>query len=233
MRIHERYAWGRLAELWTLDNRQFRGVQPCTDARGAGGRVVAQCDEVDDASRSMFGAAQERWVTQGLAASQRRWKLLGQGTQICPGGIETPLGRRIHTDGWDGYPRARERLLRTIADAGTRDVVCLGGDVHRHVAAQLRLRANDAGSRIVASEFVCSSITSRGVSEAVMSMILQSNPDIVHGRSDERGYALLEFTPQAASCEFRATPFPARPDARLSTQARVAVESGRAGVVPA
>jgi len=233
MRIHDRYAWGTLADLWTLDNRQFRSVQPCPDARGAGGRVLAQCDELDDAQRSMFGAEQERWLTQGLSSSRRRWKLLGQGTQICPGGVDTPLGQRIHTDGWDGYPKARERLLGAIAETAASDVVCLGGDVHRHVAAQLRLRANDERSPIVASEFVCSSITSHGTSEAVMSLIRAGNPDMLHGRSDERGYALIEFTPQAASCEFRATPFPARSDARLDTQAFFVVEQGKAGVVSA
>lgn len=233
MRIHDRCAWGRLAELWTLDNRQYRDVQPCPDARGAGGRVLAECHEFNDVARSMLGAEQERWLAQGLAASARRWKLIGQSTQISESGIDTPLGRRVYTDGWDGYAMARERLLRAIAEPAVANVVCLGGDVHRHVAAQLRLRANDERSPVVASEFVCSSVTSRGVSEALMAMMRASNPDMLHGRGDERGYALLEFTPEAARCEFRATAFPVQPEARLATQASFAVEAGRAGVVAA
>ena len=103
--------------------------------------------------------------------------------------------------------------------------------MHRHVAAQLRLRPNDTTSPIVASEFVCSSVTSRGLSEALMGLMRSSNPDMVHGRSDERGYALLEVTPQSTVCDFLGTPFPARSEARLNTQARWAVESGHAGVV--
>jgi alkaline phosphatase D len=174
---------------------------------------------------------QERWLAQGLAASTRRWKLLGQGTQLSPSGVDSPLGPRIHTDGWDGYPKARERLLRAISDPGVSNVLNLGGDVHRHVAAQLRLRPNDLTSPIVASEFVCTSVTSHGLSEAVMGLMRASNPDMVHARSDERGYALLDITPRSAVCEFRGTPFPAHTDARLATQARFAVESGRAGVV--
>jgi len=231
MRIRDRFAWGRLAELWTLDNRQYRGVQPCADGRGAGGRVLAQCDELADESRSMFGADQERWLERGLASSARRWKLLAQATQISDSGVDTPSGRRIYTDGWDGYPAARQRLLRAIAEPRLADVLCLGGDVHRHVAANLRLRANDARSPIVASEFVCSSITSHGLSEAVTTMLRASNPDMLHARSDERGYALIDITSEAASCEFRATPSPAQPDASLSTQAIFHVESGRAGVL--
>jgi alkaline phosphatase D len=228
MRIHDRFVWGRLAEIWTLDNRQYRDVQACAD--GAGGNVVVPCDELQAEARSMFGAAQERWLAQGLAASRRRWKLLGQGTQISPSGVDSAFVRRIHTDGWDGYPKARERLLRAIAEPRVADVLCLGGDVHRHVAAQLRLRGNDERSPIVASEFVCSSVTTRGLSEALTALLRASNPDIVHARSDERGYALIELNAKAAECDFRATPFPADAGARLTKQARYVVEQGRPGV---
>jgi alkaline phosphatase D len=159
--------------------------------------------------------------------------LLGQASQICPGGIDTPLGRRIYSDGWDGYPRARERLVQSIAQARGGNVVCLSGDVHRHMAAQLRAQGNQRNSPVVAGEFVCSSVTSHGVSEAVMALMRSSNPDIVHGRSDERGYALIDVTPGAATCEFRATPFPAKADVRLTTQARFAIEDGRPGIATA
>jgi alkaline phosphatase D len=233
MRIHDRFAWGRLADLWTLDNRQYRDVQVCAPQGGRGGRVTAPCGELDEPGRSMFGAEQEAWLARGLADSPRRWKLLGQGTQVSRSAIDSPLGRRIFTDGWDGYPAARERLLRAIAGPRTDNVLCLGGDVHRHVAAQLRLQPNEPNSPIVASEFVCSSISSRGMSEAVMALMQASNPDMVHARSDERGYALIEITPQAAWCDFRSTPFPARSDARLGTQARFIVEQGTPGVLPA
>jgi alkaline phosphatase D len=233
MRLHDQFVWGRLAELWTLDNRQFRSVQACGDPGRSGGRIVTGCDQLEVESRSMLGMDQERWLAQGLAASERRWKLLGQGTQVSPCGVTTPLGRRIYTDGWDGYPRARERLLQAMAQARSGNVLCLGGDVHRHVAAQLRLRAHDPASAIVATEFVCSSITSRGVSEAVMELMRSSNPDLLHGRSDERGYALIEIAPGEASCEFRGTPFPARSVDKLTAQARFVVESGRSGAAVA
>lgn len=230
MRIHDRFVWGRLAELWTLDNRQYRSVQACGEGASVGGRIAEPCAALQDPQRTMLGAAQERWLAEGLAASTRQWKLIAQGSQIAPSTIATPLGRRLYTDGWDGYPRARERLLRAIAESGLRDVLCLGGDVHRHVAANLRLASGDPRSPIVASEFVCSSVTTRGLSEAATAMLRASNPDLVHARSDERGYALVEITPRAAHCDFRATPFPARADARLGSQARVMVAAGVAGV---
>ena len=231
MRIHDRYTWGQLAELWTLDTRQYRSIPACSPhPRLSGGRLLHRCAELVDDRRSLLGAEQERWLAAGLHRSTRAWKLLAQSTQISPWGVDTPVGRSVYSDSWDGYPRARERLLAGIAEAGVRDVVTLGGDVHRHVAAQLRLRPNDPRSPVVASEFVTTSVTSRGLPESVMGVIRYANPDLVHARSDERGYALVEFTPASARCEFRATAHPVAQDARLHTQAAYAVERGRAGV---
>jgi alkaline phosphatase D len=230
LRIHDRFVWGRLAELWTLDNRQYRDVQPCPDTRGAGSRLLTECASLGDESRSMLGSAQERWLSQGLAASERRWQVVAQGTQISEAGVDTPRGRRINSDGWDGYPAARSRLLRAIAEPKRPGVLCLGGDVHRHVAANLRLRPNDADSAVIASEFVCSSLTSHGVSESVMAQIRASNPDLVHGRSDERGYVLLDIGPERTSADFLGTRFPVEADARMASQGRFVVEQGRPGL---
>lgn len=231
MRMHDRYSFGRLADLWALDGRQFRSNQACNDSGRSGGRLLTpwQCSELGDARRTMFGAEQERWLAQGLTQTPRQWKLLAQGSQISSSGLDTPLGRTVYSDGWDGYPQARERLLQTVADARLADVVCLGGDVHRHVAAPLRLVPNDEHSPAVASEFVTSSITTQGLSAAANLAMRLSNPDLLHARSDERGYTLLDITPQHVACEFRATAFPVTTAARLHTQASFVVESKQAG----
>ncbi|WP_119155493.1 alkaline phosphatase D family protein [Caldimonas tepidiphila] len=230
MRIHERFTWGRLAELWTLDGRQFRSPQACGDGRRGGGRVLMHCSELDDERRTLLGTGQERWLHEGLRASARRWKLIGQGSQISSSSVQTPFGRAVYSDAWDGYPRARERLLAAIAEARVSDVIALGGDVHRHVAAQLRLRPNDARSPILASEFVTTSLSSRGIAENTVAMMQRSNPDVVHARGDQRGYAFVELTPGAALCDFRATDFPLLENAPLHSQARYVVEAGRPGV---
>ena len=125
---------------------------------------------------------------------------------------------------------ARQRLLQGIADAKVRDVVTLGGDVHRFVAADLRVVPNDADSPIVASEFVGGSVTSRGASRVAMAKMQLDNADIAHARGDERGYALLDIDREAARCEFRATPYPALQDSALSTQAAFAAIAGRPGI---
>ena len=229
MQIHGHHRWGRLADLWTLDNRQYRSVQPCNEPGRAGGRVMTQCDELGDPSRSVLGLEQERWLGDALAASPRGWRLLAQGSQISSSGIETPTGRSFFSDGWDGYPAARTRLVQAIAAQPRGDVVCLGGDVHRHVAARLRADPSDPRTAVVASEFVCSSLTTRGLAETMVSLMRSSNPDLLHARGDERGYALIDVTPDRMQCEFRATRFPVDADAQTHTQARYTVERGRPG----
>ncbi|MFM7001511.1 MAG: alkaline phosphatase D family protein [Limnohabitans sp.] len=230
MRIHDRMAWGRLADLWTLDCRQYRDHQACPDPNRGGGRVVMGCDALADPSRTMLGAAQEQWFTEGFMRSTKRWKLVAQSTQMSSSGINTPMGRSAYTDGWDGYPQARARLLGAVAQSGLKDVVVLGGDVHMNVAAQLRVQPNDERSPIVASEVVTTSITSRGLGEKLLAQIRESNTDILHARSDERGYTLLDVRPQGISAQFRTTPNPAKADGVLKTQAQFQIQAGVAGL---
>ncbi|HEU4460544.1 MAG TPA: alkaline phosphatase D family protein [Methylibium sp.] len=228
-RIHAQHRWGRLAELWTLDGRQYKNPQACNAPGRAGGRVLGACAELDDAGRTMLGAEQEAWIAAQLAASERPWRLIGQGTQIARGGIETPLGRSIFSDGWDGYPHARQRLLAAIAASAARggNVVCLGGDVHRHVVAALRAEADDERTPIVAAELVTTSVTSRGLSENTAALLRRQNADLLHARGDERGYVAIELTPQRLQADLRATAFPVVADAKLHSQAKYVVEAGQ------
>jgi len=233
MRLYDQLSWGKLADIWTLDCRQYRSVQVCRDPVRGGGRMVLQCDELSDTSRSMLGQAQERWLTERLSHSNRQWKLLAQATQISSTSIPAPVGRSYWNDAWDGYPEARKRLLQTVVDAKLQNVVTLGGDVHCNVAANLRLEPNNPQSPIVASEFVTTSITSRGLGDKPAALIRESNSDLLHYRSDERGYSLITVTLNAVRCDFRTTKFPAGSEAGLKTQASYVVKSGKAGPQPA
>jgi alkaline phosphatase D len=230
MRLYDQLSWGQLADLWTLDCRQYRSPQACRDPVRGGGRMVTQCDALDDPQRSMLGAAQERWLSQTLSASKRTWKLLGQATLIAPTSIPAPVGRATYNDAWDGYPQARQRLLQTVVDARLHNLVTLGGDVHMNVASHLRLEPNDPTSPIVASEFVTTSITSRGMGDKLLAVIKASNPDLVYARADERGYSLITVTPEQVRCDFRTTANPAGSKTGLRTQASFVVTKDKAGV---
>ena len=229
MRLNNRFVWGQLAELWTLDCRQFRSHHACSKPGSAGGRVVMSCNELDDPTRTMLGFEQEAWLGDGLLNSKRQWKLLAQGTQISSTKISTPLGRATYTEAWDGYAVARERLLKNIQSNNISNVVTLGGDVHMNVAANLRLESNSQSEPILASEFVTTSISSRGLSDSSVEMIKANNADILHMRADERGYALIKVDPLRVNCEFRTTPTPAGKADVLSVQARYYVDAGVPG----
>jgi alkaline phosphatase D len=179
----------------------------------------------------MLGMEHERWITQGMNGSQAAWKIVAQGTQMSSTGLGTPMGRSAFTDGWDGYPLARERFLQNIGDAKLQDVLVLGGDVHMNVAAHLRVKPNEEQSPVVASEFTTTSITSRGMGETLAAQIRSNNPDIAHLRPDERGFTLLHITPESVQSEFKTTANPVKMDAVFSAQARFTVQRGVAGVV--
>ena len=229
MRLYDQLTWGTLADVWTLDCRQYRSAQACRDPVRGGGRMVMQCDELNDASRSMLGQTQEAWLTQSLRQSKRQWKVVAQATQISSTSVPTPVGRSYWNDAWDGYPEARKRLLQTVVDAQLKNVVTLGGDVHCNVAANLRLEPNNVQSPVVASEFVTTSITSRGLGDKPAAVIRDNNADLLHYRSDERGYSLITITPTQMRCDFRTTKFPAGSEAGLKTQASYVVHNGKAG----
>lgn len=46
MRIHDRFTWGKLADVWTLDCRQYRSHHACPDPQMDHGRAVVDCAEL-------------------------------------------------------------------------------------------------------------------------------------------------------------------------------------------
>jgi alkaline phosphatase D len=229
MRLNDHFQWGRLAELWTVDCRQFRSPHACSKPGSGGGRLVLSCEELDDSARTMLGFEQEQWLHEGLINSKGQWKFVAQATQMSSTKIPTPLGKATYTEAWDGYGPARDRFLKTLQRNQIANVVTLGGDVHMNVAANLRLQANTEDAPILASEFVTTSITSRGLSDRAVEVIKSNNADVLHMRADERGYALVSVYSEQVSCEFRTTPTPAGTLNTLSTQAVYFVDSGEAG----
>jgi alkaline phosphatase D len=230
MPMQGHFEWGQLAELWTVDTRQFRDAVHCAGIHGPmGGKLQWHCAAAQAPERTVLGQSQEYSLADGLASSSRDWKFIVQSTQVAPGVVKTPFGALVYADGWDAFPAARERLMAAIAQPRVPDVVCLGGDVHRHVAAPLRLDPRDPTSAIVASEIVTSSVSSKGLSELLNAWMKRSNPDLWHLRSDERGYVLLDVTPKQVAVDFRGTPHPVRTDSRFKTQARYVIDRGTPG----
>ncbi|UVW28531.1 alkaline phosphatase [Massilia sp. H6] len=209
--LFQRYDWGRLARLHVLDNRQYRSPQACTKSatRGGSNAVFARaCEALRDPHRTMLGSAQEAWLEAGLANSRAKWNILAQQTLMAQSSsvpVLKPGDGRFWTDGWDGYPAARRRLLESILRQGAHNPLVLGGDVHTFYAASLRpdfSRPVTKQNPEMATEFVGTSITSGSRPQERTLAQMENNPHMLYGRSDKRGFMLLEVTPKATVTRF-------------------------------
>jgi alkaline phosphatase D len=120
-RLYRRVRWGRHAEIFILDTRQYRSSNAAHDGP----------------EKTMLGVAQRRWLLDSVAASDATWKVV---VSSVPLGIFT--GGRF-ADSWSnanvlGYPRnggtgfahERDLILGELHARGARNVVFVTGDVH-------------------------------------------------------------------------------------------------------
>jgi alkaline phosphatase D len=231
MRLFWRAGFGQLATFHMLDDRQHRSHQPCPPAGRGGGNVVEECAARLDPAATLLGAAQERWLEAGLDRSRARWNLLAQQTLMAQVDRKPGSGHLYWTDGWDGYPAARRRLLEHVGQRKPANPVVLGGDVHSFWVADLKPDFDDPRSPVVATEVVGTSITSQfGRGQEQMAAVLAKNPHLF-GDGSRRGYVRVEITPSRLRADVRAMRSVAQPDAEADTLASFVVEDGRPGAV--
>jgi alkaline phosphatase D len=232
VRLYDRHAWGELASLHVLDDRQYRSHQSCPKPGRGGGNVVgAACAERLDAARTMLGETQERWLDDGLAGSKARWNLIVQQTLLAPAGRVNDKGNLVHwTDGWDGYPAARARLLGSIANRKPGNPLVIGGDVHASYFANLHADPARPESPRIATELCGTSITSQGPAAATLNGIVASNPHIVFADGAARGYVVLDIGRDATEAKLRVVETVKRPDAAIATLFTGVIAGGRAGL---
>ncbi|MGN6389300.1 MAG: alkaline phosphatase D family protein [Burkholderiaceae bacterium] len=235
--MHQRVDWGRLACFHVLDDRQHRSPQACPKAgRGGANSVTGRCGERNDAMRTMLGCAQETWLADGMASSGASWNVLAQQTlmaQCSQLPVDGPEGGRFWTDGWDGYPAARRRLFDAILRHRLANPLVISGDVHAFYAAELRpdfMRPPSRRNPTIATEFCGTSVTSNGQPQSRVDRYLRNNPHLKFGRSDRRGFVMMEVTPNAARARFQALDDVWSEASGVATIAAFEVESGRPGL---
>jgi alkaline phosphatase D len=236
LRIYQRYDWGRLARLHVLDDRQYRATHACGPRdRGGSSSVTRACRELRAPGRSMLGGEQEAWLADGLASSQARWNIIAQQTPMAQSTqvpIVKPSDGRFWTDGWDGYPVARERLFDALRASGAANPLVLSGDVHTFYATDLRRdfdRPASTSNPVIATEFCGTSVTSSSRPQARTEQYVAMNPHVKYGRSDKRGFMLMEVTPARTSTIFIGLDDvrdPASPAAKLAS---FVVDDGKPG----
>jgi len=232
MRIYTQLGWGQLARFFILDDRQYRSWQSCPRPKRTGGSNtvdIEQCERLFNPNRSMLGRAQEKWLENSLAESRSRWNLLAQQTTMAQFDQKPGPGRRTWTDGWDGYPAARQRLLDYLYEKQIANPVVLGGDVHSFNVADLKLDFDDARSPVVASEFVGTSITSQAWPQERLNKLLPENPHMKLMDSRYRGYTRVEVAPGRMTVDLRTLESVQDRESPCTTLATYVLEDGKAG----
>jgi alkaline phosphatase D len=231
MPIYTQVGFGDLASFFVLDDRQYRSPMACPEATKRGGSTtldMATCEALRDPTRSMLGTEQEAWLYANLATSRARWNIIAQQTLFAPKDDLAGPGRKVWTDGWDGYPVSQAGLIEALARPGLSNPLIIGGDIHANVVANVQ--ANPwAGSPIVAAEVCATSMSSQGWPQERYDATLKENPHLLFGRSDRRGYALVELG-RNAEVSLRSPETVKTPTSPVETLARFVVEDGVRGI---
>ena len=232
MRLYAQRAFGDLASIYMLDQRQYRSPEACPQPGRHGGNRVTNCAELEVLSRTMLGARQEEWLDAALAQSRARWNLLAQGTLMAyldenPGSEKT-----FWTDAWNGYPAARARLYKVLAERHVTNPVVLTGDIHSFVVSRLNREPANMESPVLASELVTTSITSQGIPAKTVDAWVANNPDILLMNSQVRGYLRLDLTRERLQADLVALDSEKTPRSKSRILRSFVIEDGRPGPVP-
>lgn len=238
MRIYDRYDWGRLAQFHVLDDRQYRSYHACQQAgRGGSASVTSSCTERMDPARTLLGTEQETWLSEGFAASRAKWNFIAQQTLMAQSSqvalVKADDGR-FWNDGWDGYPEARQRLFDDLQKHRVANPIVISGDVHTFYAADLKAKFDQpesADNPVIAAEFCGTSVTSNSRPQARTDQYVAQNSHIKYGRSDHRGYVMMEVSATRTTARFQALDDVRLVDSGISTIASFVVEDGRPGLI--
>ncbi|KQM19615.1 alkaline phosphatase D family protein [Novosphingobium sp. Leaf2] len=234
MTLYRTLDWGALAQLQIIDDRQYRGARACQPPELVAAhkryldKVPLQCDDLFDPSRTMLGKAQEHWLDERLARSQATWNILAQQTLMHQSAEPNEAGEmRYSADNWSGYPAARDRIFRRWVEAGTRNPLALGGDIHAFAAADIR--DPDKPDRApIGAEFVGGSITSTRPGSQFKRLGAQNG--LSFAEDQVRGYGRLDIDRNGGTVTFRGLADARREDSTIADIARFSLEAGRPGL---
>ena len=225
MSIYRRLTFGDLVEMSLLDTRQYRSDQPC------GRNVAPSCAEHVAAGRTLLGDRQKRWLFDGLGRSEARWNVLAQQVLMARFRNVREDAETWSMDKWDGYPVERAEVLGALADSGVTNPVVLTGDIHSSWVTRLLRDFDDERSDAVATELVCTSVTSGGDGQPMTSWgeaALRHNPH-VDFYDARRGYVHCSVGRERLEARYRMVPFVQRPGSSVETLATFVVANGRPG----
>ena len=185
-----------------------------------------------DPARTILGAEQEAWLAAGLRRSTRTgtaWQLLAQ--QVIMGSISlspemaafvsndageearrrtaaglaaSRAGLPFNLDMWDGYPAARERLLRSAQEAEA-SLLVLSGDSHNAWAFDLDQDGAPAGVDLAVHSVTSpgfEAYVGRAAAADVARAVVAHNRQLRWADTSRRGYMTVSLRPDRATAEW-------------------------------
>ncbi len=230
LKLYRSLSFGRLATFQVLDTRQYRTNQP-------NGDEAADINEAAlNPKNTLLGAAQKEWLQGALGKSKATWNVLAQ--QIMMAMVDRNAGKvkTYSMDAWPGYASERMKLIQFLADNHVANPVVLSGDIHSNWVNELRVDDRNAKTPVVATEFVGTSISSKGNGSEVdtkkLATLLAENP-CVKFHNDQRGYVRCMVTRDTWQSDYQVVSDVTKPGGTAATEASFVVRAGKAGVTKA
>ncbi len=230
LKLYRTVTFGRLAAFQVLDTRQYRTDQPNgDDAADLNGAAL-------NPKNTMLGAPQRDWLQGALVKSKATWNVLAQ--QVMMGMVDRHGGKEktYSMDAWPGYAFERMKLIQFLAEHRVSNPVVLTGDIHSNWLNNLRVDDRRPELPVVATEFVGTSISSKGNGTEVeakrLDRLFAENPCLKF-HNDQRGYVRCTVTRDAWRSDFQAVSEVAKPGGTLATKGSFIVRAGKAGAIKA
>ena len=231
LRIYGQVPYGKLANIYLLDDRQYRDKQVCnkSDGHGSGFINPDQCEDWFNPKRSLLGLEQTKWLDQAFANAQkdaRPWNVVAQQTIFGRRDFRIGAGYTLWNDGWDGYSAARQQMTQSMQNKALKNPVLIGGDVHENWVGHVMADAYKDDSAKLGVEFCGAGITARSAGNSKLPARLAENPHFIFADSERKGYGVVEFTAKKIQTELRVVDDVRQPQTKIETLAKFEVEAG-------
>jgi alkaline phosphatase D len=228
LQLYRKLSFGRLAEFFVLDTRQYRTDQPY-DGEKHSIDALAMSPKA-----TILGGPQTKWLQTSLAESPSQWNVLAQ--QVLMAMVDGTPGdkQEFSMEKWAGYMHDRLSLVQFLADRHISNPVVLTGDIHSNWVNDLRIDDRHPETPVVGTEFVGTSISTggNGVDKpAGLDVLLAENPG-VRFHNQQRGYVRCTITPKLWRTDFRTVADITKPGSPAQTRASFVVEAGQPGAKP-
>lgn len=226
MTLYRKASFGRLAEFFVLDTRQYRTPQPNGDG------LKPLNDEALKPTNTLLGKKQRGWLDAGLLTSPATWNVLAQQVMMAMVEIDYDKAVGYVMDQWPGAAHERMALVKFLADRKVPNPVVLTGDIHSNWVNDLRVDDRKHDAPVAATEFVGTSISSGGNAPkevpAGLEKLQAANP-AVKFFNRERGYVRCAVTPNEWRSDYVVVEDVLKPGGKVLTRASFAVEAGTPG----